>query len=157
MAVVRQGIKESIRMALRTDRATRKTPPTGTLPGASPVDVSAHHASIKTSIAAVVEQLTGILGAQLVAYLGSVKETRAVREWIEGTRAPRGEASQRLRFAYRVAKCIADSDGVETAQAWFQGLNPLLDNVSPAQLIRTGDLDNDGPRIIAAEERFLAV
>jgi hypothetical protein len=105
----------------------------------------------------VTRQLTDILGAQLVAYIGSVKETRAVREWIAGTRAPRGDASLRLRFAYRVAKCIADSDGIETAQAWFQGLNPMLGNVSPAQLIRTGDLNADGPRIIRAEENFLAL
>ncbi len=120
-------------------------------------DVRAHRTSIKGSIAAVTEELCDILGAQLVAYIGSVKETRAVREWIAGTRAPRGDASLRLRFAYRVARCVADADGIETAQAWFQGLNPLLGNVSPAQLIRTGDLNTDGPRIIEAEEHFLAV
>ena len=117
--------------------------------------VGAHHTSVKGSIADVVGKLTDILGAQLVAYIGSVKETRAVREWIAGTRAPRGDASHRLRFAYRVAKCIADSDGIETAQAWFQGLNPLLGDISPARLIRTGDLAVDGPRIIEAEEHFL--
>ena len=33
----------------------------------------------------------------------------------------------------------------------------MLGNVSPAQLIRTGDLGTDGPRIIEAEEHFLAV
>jgi hypothetical protein len=120
-------------------------------------DVRAHRTSIKGSIAAVTAELCDILGAQLVAYIGSVKETRAVREWIAGTRAPRGDASLRLRFAYRVARCVADSDGIETAQAWFQGLNPLLGNVSPAQLIRTGDLNTDGPRIIEAEEHFLTV
>ncbi len=64
-------------------------------------DVGAHRTSMKGSIAAVTRQLTDILGAQLVAYIGSVKETRAVREWIAGTRVPRGDASQRLRFAYR--------------------------------------------------------
>jgi hypothetical protein len=119
-------------------------------------DASAHRVSIKGSIADVTQQLTDILGAQLVAYIGSVKETRAVREWIAGTRVPRGDTSQRVRFAYRVAKCIADADGAETAQAWFQGLNPMIGNVSPARLIRTGDLGTDGPRIIEAEEHFLA-
>ena len=149
-------------MAVRVDRgvgATGEAQPGSTLPGAGGVnarDVGAHRTSIKSSIAAVTQQLTDILGAQLVAYLGSVRETRAVREWIAGTRVPRGDASQRLRFAYRVAKGIADSDGIETAQAWFQGLNPMLGNVSPAQLIRNGDLVTEGPRIIEAEEQFLA-
>ena len=137
-------------MAIRVDRQQGATLRKST-------DVGAHRTSIKGSVAEVTEQLTGILGAQLVAYIGSVKETRAVREWIAGTRAPRGDAALRLRFAYRVAKGIADSDGVETAQAWFQGLNPMLGNISPARLIRAGDLNTDGPRIIEAEEHFLAV
>ena len=137
-------------MAIRVDHGQTATLRTTT-------DLRAHRTSIKGSIAAVTEQLTDILGAPLVAYIGSVKETRAVREWIAGTRAPRGDASQRLRFAYRVAKGIADSDGIKTAQAWFQGLNPMLGNVSPAQLIRTGELSANGPRIVEAEEHFLAV
>ena len=120
------------------------------------MDVRAHRTAIKGSISSVTEQLTEILGAQLVAYIGSVKETRAVREWIAGTRVPRGDAAQRLRLAYRVATCIADSDGIETAQAWFQGLNPLLGNISPARLLRIGDLDTHGPMIVEAEESFLA-
>jgi len=132
------------------------TPAAGTSSVLSPMDVRAHRTSIKGSMSSVTEQLTEILGAQLVAYIGSVKETRAVREWIAGTRVPRGDAAQRLRLAYRVAKCIAESDGIETAQAWFLGLNPLLGNVSPARLIRTGDLGTDGPRLIEAEESFLA-
>lgn len=137
-------------MAIRVDRNQTATTYKTT-------DARAHRTSLRGSITDVIGQLTDILGAQLVAYIGSVKETRAVREWSAGTRAPRGDASLRLRFAYRVAKGIADSDGIETAQAWFQGLNPMLGNVSPARLIRTGDLDTDGPRIIEAEEHFLAV
>ena len=122
----------------------------------TPADIQAHHHATKEPIVTVTRELTDILGAQLVAYIGSVKETRAVREWSDGTRVPQGDTPLRLRFAYRVAKCIADSDGAETAQAWFQGLNPLLGNVSPAQLIRKGDLDTDGQRVITAEQYFLA-
>jgi hypothetical protein len=154
-SVVSNGIEEKNPMATRVDPQTG-TSPAPVSPGLSPLDVRAHRTSIKGSISSVTEQLTEILGAQLVAYIGSVKETRAVREWIAGTRVPRGDAAQRLRLAYRVAKCIADSDGIDTAQAWFQGLNPLLGNVSPARLIRTGNLNTDGPRIIEAEKSFLA-
>jgi hypothetical protein len=103
----------------------------------------------------LVKELREILGSKLVAYIGSVRETRAVREWAEGTRAPKGDTGDRLRLAFQVAQGIADSDGRETAQAWFQGLNPLLGDVSPARLLREGDLEGDGRRVIAAERYFL--
>jgi len=60
-----------------------------------------------------------------------------------------------LRLAYRAARCIADIDGREIAQAWFQGLNPMLDDVSPARLLRDGDIERDGKAFIAAEQYFI--
>jgi hypothetical protein len=41
------------------------------------------------------------------------------------------------------------------AQAWFQGLNPQLDDRSPARLLRDGDLDEVGSTVIAPERPFL--
>ncbi|MDK1011066.1 MAG: hypothetical protein QGM46_07890 [Actinomycetota bacterium] len=49
---------------------------------------------------------------------------------------------------------IADTDDKATAQAWFQGLNPQLDDHSPARLLREGDLDEVGPAIAAAARAF---
>jgi hypothetical protein len=43
----------------------------------------------------------------------------------------------------------------EVARAWFQGLNPQLDDRSPARLLREGDVDEIGPEVIAAERAFL--
>jgi hypothetical protein len=121
-----------------------------------PAEVRAHAVATRQPIKALTKELTELLGAKLVAYIGSVKETRAVREWSDGTRVPKGDTKARLRLAYRVAKGIADSDGAETAQAWFQGLNPLLGDVSPARLIREGDMQKDGQNVLAAERYFLA-
>jgi hypothetical protein len=103
----------------------------------------------------LISELREILGARLVAYIGSVRETRAVREWAEGTRAPKGDTTERLRLAYLVAKDINDTDGSEITQAWFQGLNPLLGDISPARLLREGDIETDGRRIIAAKRYFV--
>jgi hypothetical protein len=50
---------------------------------------------------------------------------------------------------------IAEVDGPEVARAWFQGLNPQLDDRSPARLLREGDIDEVGPDVIAAERAFL--
>jgi len=102
-------------------------------------------------------ELRDLLGAKLVAYIGSVSETRAVREWSEGRRLPGSSQVQlKLRLAYEIAACIADVDGREIAQAWFQGLNPLLDEVSPARLLRDGEYEEVGPLILGAARRFLA-
>jgi len=40
-------------------------------------------------------------------------------------------------------------------QAWFQGMNPRLDD-APARLLREGDLDHAGPEILAAARAFAA-
>jgi hypothetical protein len=120
-------------------------------------DLACHNDAMRKPFPAIAGELREILGARLVAYIGSVHETRAVREWAEGRRGPSsGAVERRLRLAYGVARCIADTDGPEIAQAWFQGLNPLLDDVSPARLLREGDLDVVGPLVVTAERQFLA-
>lgn len=103
----------------------------------------------------VVVSLRSILGARLCAYIASVKETRAVNEWTEGVRVPAVQTQRRLRLALQVAQTIADADDAEVARAWFQGLNPQLEDRSPARLLREGDLDEVGPEIVAAERAFL--
>jgi len=120
------------------------------------IEAKTHVEAVSMPMPALVAELREMLGSKLVAYLGSVRETRAVREWAEGTRVPKGDAGDRLRLAYQVAKPIALSDGREIAQAWLQGLNPLLGDVSPARLLREGDLETDGRRVIAAGRYFLA-
>jgi hypothetical protein len=110
------------------------------------------------STAELVTALRNLLGAKLVAYIGGVKETRAVRQWAEGSRkiASRDDV-ERLRVAYRAARMINVRDNTQVVQAWFQGLNPFLDDVSPARLLRDSDIDADGPRVIAAAREFAAV
>lgn len=104
--------------------------------------------------AVVAKELTGLLGLRLVAYLGGVSETRAVREWIDASRSMRSPTARRLRLALQVGLMIARSDSPRVAQAWFQGLNPQLGDVSPARLLREGDLDRIGPQVIEAARAF---
>lgn len=118
-------------------------------------DYAAHARAVRAGLPEVVDALRSILGARLCAYIGSVKETRAVNEWAQGVRVPNSEVQRRLRLALQVAQTITDADGVEVARAWFQGLNPQLDDRSPARLLREADLDEVGPAIVAAERAFL--
>jgi|SRR6266498_1135504 len=118
-------------------------------------DYAAHERAVRSSFPEVARTLRDILGAKLCAYLGSVKETRAVNEWADGTREPSAATQQRLRLALQIALAIAGADGADVTRAWFQGLNPQLDDRSPARLLREGDLDEIGPAVISAERAFL--
>lgn len=119
-------------------------------------DLPAFHDSIRLSPAEVVDRLRDLLGVRLVAYLGSVKETRAVRQWAEGVRVPSGEVVLRLRTAYHAAALLREKDSVAVVQAWFQGMNPRLNDVSPARLLREGEPAEVGPLVLAAARAFAA-
>lgn len=119
-------------------------------------DLKAYQDSIRLSAAELVARLRDILGAKLVAYLGSVKETRAVRQWAEGTREPSPDVLTRLRTAYQAAALLREKDAAAVVQAWFQGMNPRLNDVAPARLLRDGELSEVGPAVLAAARAFAA-
>jgi hypothetical protein len=118
-------------------------------------DLDAHARATRAGFQEVVGELREGLGARLVAYLAGVGETRAVNEWAEGKRVPGEETQLRLRFALRITIPLVAADSPAIAQAWFQGLNPQLEDRSPARLLREGALDDVGPVIVAAQRAFL--
>jgi hypothetical protein len=104
----------------------------------------------------VAKELVDILGAKLVAYIAGVREARAVQQYAQDSRSPRQPGIEpRLRLALRVARLICERDSSAIAQAWFMGLNPQLNDRSPARLLREGDLDEVGPEVIAAARAFV--
>ena len=119
-------------------------------------DYEAHALATRSTFPDVAREVREILGAKLCAYLGSVKETRAVNQWADGSRKPNAEVQRRLRTALQAAAPIADADSAAVAQAWFQGLNPQLGDRSPLRLLREGDIDEVGPEVIGAARAFLA-
>jgi hypothetical protein len=110
--------------------------------------------AIRRDASELTEGLREILGAQLVAYLGSVRETRAVREWAEGTRRPSAATIERLRLAYRAARLLELGESRGVVQAWFQGVNPQLQDESPAKAIREGNPNQVGAAVLAAARSF---
>ena len=70
-------------------------------------DLAAYNEAARMSQPELVTALRELLGAKLVAYLGRVKETRAVRQWADGTRTIGNDTDvERLRITYRAARCI---------------------------------------------------
>jgi hypothetical protein len=115
----------------------------------------AHAQATRAPFNEVAASLRELLGAKLTAYLGSVKETRAVNQWADEGREPAEPVQMRLRLALQVALMIAAADGPRVARAWFQGMNPQLDDRSPARLLREGDLDEVGAEVLGAARAFL--
>ena len=121
-------------------------------------DLAAYTASIRLEPCVLVKELRELLGAKLVAYLGGVKETRAVRQWADGEREISSEQDvARLRLAYQVARMLSEREAPAVTQAWFGGLNPGLGDRSPARLLREGELEEVGPQVLAAARQFAAV
>jgi hypothetical protein len=121
-------------------------------------DLQAYEASVRLDVPELVSALRDLLGARLVAYIGAVQETRAVRQWAdpEDGRTPSTEVVHRLRLGYRIAALLSEKDSPTVVQAWFQGMNPRLEDVAPARLLRDADLDETGPALLAAARSFAA-
>jgi hypothetical protein len=128
--------------------------PVGAVATPARADHAAYERSVRVPVDELVDQLRTLLGARLVAYLGGVTETRAVRQWAEGERTPAEAAARRLRLALRVALILTERDTPAVAQAWFLGANPHLTEVAPARRIREGNLDEIGPAVLAAAKAF---
>lgn len=122
---------------------------------ASRPGLAAHTLAVRATFPEVAATLRELLGPKLVAYVGAVRETRAVHQWADGSRTPSDAVQQRLRVALQVASMVAEAEGPRIAQAWLQGLNPQLDDRSPARLLREGELQEVGPAVIGAARAFL--
>lgn len=116
----------------------------------------AHDDSVRLPLQELVAQLRELLGVRLVAHIGGVQETRAVRQWADGNRTPAEPVVRRLRQAYQVAATIGERDSSAVIRAWFQGMNPGLSDIAPARLLRDGDPETDGARVLAAARAFAA-
>lgn len=128
-----------------------------TTPTSSP-GLDAFRDSVSLDFPDLVDGLRGMLGAKLVAYLGTVKEARAVRQWASGERVPSDMVISRIRLAYHVAGLLSESPNAPSIiQAWFQGANPQLEDQSPARLIREGRVDSVGPQVVAAARAFARI
>jgi hypothetical protein len=104
----------------------------------------------------IVRRLVDILGARLCAVIGGVKQTSAVREWIDG-KEPTIATVRTLRFALRVAESIERRYGSAIAQSWFQGANRTLGDESPALLIKSTSRETERERFRVEEYISLAL
>lgn len=87
----------------------------------------------------------------MVAYIGNVTMTRVVRAWADGDDAPDADNDARLRTAVHALGILEEGVDPVTIGTWFQGMNPLLGDVSPARFIRNSAPDAATDVLVAAE------
>ena len=100
--------------------------------------------------------LRDTLTPRLVAFIAGVTETRATRQWAEGEReVGSNEREQRLRATAHVARLISEAYDAAAAQAWMQGMDPMLDDRSPAWVLRHASDDAERIAVLASARRFI--
>ena len=84
--------------------------------------------------------LNDTLGPKLVAYMVE-KSPQTVARWADGAQAPpQPDAERRLRGAFQIVQLLVETDSRHVVRAWFIGMNPQLEDRSPAEVVATGDL-----------------
>lgn len=106
----------------------------------------------------LVGRLRELLGARMVAYIGGVRSTRPVSEWAAGRSRPSEAERERLRHAYHAAALLRERYDSATVQSWFQGMNPALGDLAPAQVLAgPGDDLSAAAGVLAAAKSFAYV
>lgn len=118
-------------------------------------DLNAHGLALRLPTGELVQKLVDVIGRKLTAYIGGVKDVRAVDRWIEG-REMYGDAEQRLRFAFQVVSTLREHDSAKVVQAWLTGVNPELGDRVPLRLLRENEIHEIAPAVLQAARAFLA-
>ncbi|MGI8415017.1 MAG: hypothetical protein ACR2P2_02180 [Nakamurella sp.] len=102
-------------------------------------------------ITSIVEFLSENFGVNLTALLADV-DPQTVRRWLRKDTSPREAAERRLRGAYQAFQLLLPHEAPPTIRAWFMGMNPQLDDQSPAEAIAEDRLRD----VMAAARAFAA-
>jgi hypothetical protein len=107
---------------------------------------------VTVDVASIAQYLQETLGQKLVAYITGLSDPKGVGHWARGEQQPRHEAEIRLRAAYQVFHLLLGEDSSHVVRAWFIGMNPQLDDDSPAAALREGRLKD----VLAAARAFVS-
>jgi len=121
---------------------------------ASRPDLAAHREALRFPIPEIVKQLVNLIGRNLAASVGGVRDVRAVDRWMNGSEHY-GDAEQRLRFAFQLVRMLAEREDLTVIQSWLAGLNPKRGDRVPLRLMREKVLETVAPEIMGAARAFL--
>lgn len=111
---------------------------------------SAHNSATQVSAQDISGTLSRVLGRQLLAVIVG-KGSRTIQRWVSGESTPLSDEERRLRNAYQVYALLSAVEGDHTIRAWFMGMNPQLEDESPAEALAADQARN----VMAAARAFV--
>lgn len=114
-------------------------------------DMRANKNTAQVSVADLAKSMHELLGPRLMSLMIGV-EDKTVTRWMNGTSKPTLKHERRLRCAYQIFEMLKSVDASPTIRAWFMGMNPQLDDTSPAEAIAEDHLKDT----LAAARAFRA-
>ena len=94
------------------------------------------------------------LTQRLLAYMIGISDGRDIGRYARGERIPHASTSQRLRNVYYLIALLGSSEDDVTIQAWLTGINPMLEDRSPAALLHESHEVNL-QLVLSAAKKFL--
>lgn len=92
------------------------------------------------TVAQIADYLVENLGTKLVAHMVG-KSAQTVTRWADGSqRPPQPDVERKLRGAFQIVQLLVETDSRHVVRAWFIGMNPQLEDQSPAEVIAGGDV-----------------
>lgn len=112
----------------------------------------AHRQAVLTPLAQIVNSLTDLFSNRFVCYVLGVDSKTATR-WANGTTVDIRVSNETvLRAFYEIVCLISITESRAVARAWFIGMNPELDDVSPAETLHGGKI----AEVYAAAHSFIS-
>ena len=111
----------------------------------------AHRRTVSLTTPDIARFLQDTLGSKLTAYIAGAADPKMVGKWAAGTK-PSAEREKRLRAAYQIFQLLLEAEDEHVARAWFIGMNPQLDDETPADCLRESQVKD----VMAAARAFLS-
>ncbi|TAM67793.1 MAG: hypothetical protein EPN48_12290 [Microbacteriaceae bacterium] len=93
--------------------------------------------AIESEITPAVKSLVETLGKALVAVIVD-RDVRTISRWVAGS-GPNGDDEQkRVIDTLQIVELLLSGDSPTVVRSWFMGMNPQLDDESPAELLAEG-------------------
>jgi len=83
--------------------------------------------------------LSDDIGAQLSAMMAGVSD-RTFSRWCNSGTTPNASSEKKLRDIFYIVQFLQEHDSRHVVRAWLIGMNPGLDDMSPAEVIVAGDI-----------------
>lgn len=100
--------------------------------GHQSIPSQSHQQAVEATTQEAARGVLDVLGGTLAAYVLGVKDRRTVQRWAAGAvQGMRPSYKAVLRGVHEIVVLLLRFEGQATVRAWFLGMAPELDDISP--------------------------